>query len=926
MKGFSFYHFSLVFRSFENQGRLIRILAVFWLGMLSGTVPVVRASDSAPASSGVMSPANRPSVALTKRVVKIFNFNERSEGNLEDLPMHWEKVTLSGFPHYVNGEMDDNIGHPKPSFELTLNGGNLGYLYSVRQIPAFPGSDHKILATFKTEELRYARGYLQTFYMDRYGNPLKDTITYSPLIEPGRPGDPEWQTLSMDLPFTNPEGRFIGIGLFLVQQDQLPQFYDSPVKSYRKDIDAKLWFDNITVIRLPKARLKLEKDCPLYDDTEEIVVKAMVADAATDDLSARLVVTDLAYGNERSFEHPVAVLPPLEAILQGNATSPELISHRLGTLPPGLYRLSLQIHSGSQTIIDKPITLAVLNHNRPRRADDDFGLDLCEEKLSPPKRIATFLTSLAPRWVTLPLWRKDLPISRSNTTPSPTDQLILELNSRQIQILGAWLEVPPELTGQTDLLNPSIWDFLAGKPAWWQSEFAIVLSRHADRIDHWIFGQSRDCWQKPDPRMKPVLKTLGKEFGQFQGQFSFLAAWPAMTVPPSADVSDGYFVKVPIELIPGSFENYFQPWLGGSPQTKNENLWAVLEGQRLDECQMVPAVTDFVTRFLQAKRTGVRHLAAEKLWTKTNAVTEGGFEPNAYYVAYANLIDRLSGLDYVGEIQIDDRHRGELFASDNRAVLVLRDSHPEPYISEITLGEELRAYDMWGRSIPIQTDGKTWQVPYRPIVFIEGISPELARFIASIKFDPEIIPSRFGIQDLRLTFQNTFKQSISGTVRLQGSQYWLFDPSGARFSLTEDREYSLPLKLRYPSNEPIGAKSIAVKFELEARKPITLHLLLPLRLGGSDLQMRVLWFLRDNELIVWQEVLNNGSDWTDLIAYVIAPDQPRQERQIQRLGPEQNAIKEYSLGPWKTMLGKTIRVGFREIRGNRIANELIKLE
>jgi hypothetical protein len=50
------------------------------------------------------------------------------------------------------------------------------------------------------------------------------------------------------------------------------------------------------------------------------------------------------------------------------------------------------------------------------------------------------------------------------------------------------------------------------------------------------------------------------------------------------------------------------------------------------------------------------------------------------------------------------------------------------------------------------------------------------------------------------------------------------------------------------------------------------------------------------------------------------------ERQIRRLGPRQTATKEYSLGPWQQAMGQTIRVGFREVRGNRLANEMITLE
>jgi len=274
-------------------------------------------------------PSSSPDVSTSfaKRVVKTFDFNEKQLGNLEDIPMDWEKVTLSGFPHYVNGQFDDLVGNPKPSFKLPLNGGNIGYVFSERVIPAFPGSDHKIFAYVKTQNLRYARGYMQAFYMDRFGKLLPDTITYSPLIGPPNPGDPEWRSICVELPYTNNEGRFIGIGIFLVQQDHMPPVFASPFNSFRKDINATLWLDEVTILRLPKTRLNLINPTALYNTNQPVVIGATVADAKTNDLSAKIVIKDLADGTTRTVSHPVAILPPLEAILRGQATAPGLVRH-----------------------------------------------------------------------------------------------------------------------------------------------------------------------------------------------------------------------------------------------------------------------------------------------------------------------------------------------------------------------------------------------------------------------------------------------------------------------------------------------------------------------------------------------------------------------------------------------------------------------
>jgi hypothetical protein len=866
-------------------------------------------------------PTADASAAFARRVVKTFDFNEKPLGNLEDTPMNWVKVEATGFPHYVNGSLDDQAGRPKPSFKLQLDGGNLGYVFTERLIPAFPGSDHKILTWVKTKNLRHARGYLEAFYMDRFGNLLADTVAYSRLIEPAKPGDPEWRPVSVELPYTNNDGRFIGLGIFLVQQDQLPDQFASPVKSYRKDIDAALWLDEITVLRLPKARLRLLNDTAVFTTDQEVKVGATVADSKTDDLSARIILEDMALDRALAYAHPVAILPPLEAILRGQATAPGLVTTSLGTLQPGPYKIILQVLAGASVIIEKEIDIAVLNAGRSSAPTRDFGLDITTADISRPDLVGAFVGNLRPAWVILPVWRKDFSISRFNSEQSAPDRMILELNHRGISVIGSFLDVSDEMARRTKILNPNIWDLFGGDPEWWRPDLSIVLSRHADRIDRWLFGRVSDCWQTPDGRMGTVMTNLKKEFSQFQGQFDLIAAWPAMVDIPPEHAADGVLTQIPSELIPGSFPDYFSAWTG-----KKQDLWAVLQGQDLEQFEFQPAMTDFVHRFVAAKACRVKRLAARQLWTSTNPIAPGGCQPSPYYPAFANLVDRLDGLDFLGKIEIAPGRYGLLFGGPEHGVLVLMDTRQQPYRGLISLGDQLKPYDIWGRPVPITTDQAGWTIPYRPVVFLDGIDGELARFIASIKFDPPTIPSKFGIHQLRLLFKNTFSQGIGGMVRLQGPVFWQFDPAGSKFALPAGKEFVLPMKLRYPSNESIGRKSINLRFDLEARKPITLNLMLPLHVGVSDLEMRVLWFMRGQELVVCQEVINNGSSWTDLVAFLIAPDQPRMERQVRRLGPGQTALKEYSLGPWNKIFGKTIRVGFREVRGTRLVNEVITLE
>jgi len=870
--------------------------------------------------------SSTPASALAKRVIKLFDFNERPLGNLEPTPMYWQKVTAPGFPHYVNGAIDEAEGKPAPCFRLKLNGGNLGYRFAVPRVSAFPGSDHKIVAYVKTGNLRQARGYLEAFYMDRFGKVLSDTVRYSRVIGPNKAEQPQWRVVEMELPFTNPQGRFIGLGVFLVQQNNLPEQLAPTVKTWRTDIDAQMCVDDLTVLRLPQCRLKLPADKVLYHSGEPIVVQVTVADPLPDDLEARIIIQDLTGEIVKTLNHPVAILPSLNAVLQGKAEPPTLIDRHVGSLLPGAYRVRLQVLADNKVIIARSRRIAVLDKTAPLvNRENQFGLDLRSEANLKAKKITDLVTRSRASWAIVPIWRSDMSRTPGQADYGPGDLLAVKLNRQGVSVIGAYIDTPATLAEKTGLLNPSVWDLFSSDRKIWGPELSLVLSRHADRIEEWVLGRANSVWQVPDGRVSEILPRLRAEFSQFQDQFLLVPVWPAMIDLPQTIPADGYLVQIPRELVAQGYEDYFRSWSHWPGRAR-----FVLPRPELDRFDLPTALTDFAKRIIYTKRCGFDRLAVGPLWEPANHQVGKvkTLEPTADFVVYANLIRRLGGLKYVGDVQLTDHVRGGIFSGHQRAVLVLMEHKGGKLTSSVMLGTNLTAYDLWGRSLPVTMNRTKWAIDYKPITFIEGIQGDLAKFIASVRFEPGSLASRFGTHRLRLVFDNVFAQTISGEARVYPARNWHFDPPGGRFVTGPGRKFALPMKLRYPSNESIGRKLIPVRFDLETRRRVRLSLLVPLNIELSDLKMRVLWFVRNGRLVVTQQVRNTGRDWMDLSSFLIAPDRPRMERHIRRLGPDQMVVKEYDLGPWKDLFGRMIRVGLRQERGpgDRLVNKVIRLE
>ena len=854
----------------------------------------------------------------------MFDFDERPEGNLEPTPRFWRKIDEAGFPQYAIGSLDEEHGQPKPCFELRLNGGNLGYEFLERRIAAFPGSDHKISAYVKTEQLKYARGVLTAFYMDRFGKVLEQTRRYSQLIGPSQAGDPEWRHIEFELPFNDPEGRFIGLSIFLVQQDRIPSELAPAVKSYRKDIEARIYVDNLAVVRLPSCRLAMPEGRCVYHADEPVIVQGLVADPSGEDLEAKITITDLVTGSYTELPHTVRILPHLEQILQGKKEPPSLINHDLGCLKPGTYKIVMQVTSDKEVIVMRERQIAVVEPvaaGKPLLAGQ-FGIELCDTDRISAEKTIELVTQLGVSWGIVPIWRAGMNVAGDGPDQDAGDSPAILLNRAGVRVIGAYMGTPANLVASTGLLNPSIWDLFSSDRKGWESELSLVLSRHADRIDQWALGQTDDLWQMPDSRIGSVLKNLRAEFSQFQGQFELIANWPAMVDPPTDLGADGLIIHLPKELTSQSYEDFLQPWA-----QSRQRVWLVFPRPDLDRFELASSLVDFCRRVLYAKRFGFDRIGVGRLWQSDQSHGKSVVEPTPEFPVYANLVRRLSDRTYVGQVSLSDDVGGWLFSGKDGAVMVLLSDGSETISSKVVLGEKLVAYDMWGRQLPVKMAPPGWQLAYDRLAFVEGIDADLARFVSSVHFTPAKLDSRLGSHVSELTFSNVFGQGISGEVRFYGESNWMFDPPGGRFALPSGRAIVLPMKIRYPANAPVGGKLITVRFTLETRQTLTLDMLVPLEIDLSDLEMHTLWFLRGDTVVVSQEIRNVGKSWVDLRAFLVAPQQPRIERPIRQLGPGQTAVREYVLGSWQALHGQALRIGFSEVRGGgRMVNQIITLE
>ncbi len=277
---------------------------------LSGVVWAQQGSaDGAPAGETAVAtvpPKSRSTVRVRteaeaaevarRRVVKVFDFDERRLGNLEPIPMHWFRRREPGYPLYTEGRFDPDQGQPSPSFWLGASGGNVAFDYRGRDVPVKANSDYRITARIRSKDLLHARAALGAHFLNRAGQRIPGSEVQSPTVG-GPTAEPVWQTVMLELPGKFPGARYIGLTVTIEQSRTQSQQEKRPGQIELRDVRGGAWFDNIEVIRLPRILLTTEAPGNVFDPEQPVVVLAEAGDSDGIGLQAELEIRSA--GGER---------------------------------------------------------------------------------------------------------------------------------------------------------------------------------------------------------------------------------------------------------------------------------------------------------------------------------------------------------------------------------------------------------------------------------------------------------------------------------------------------------------------------------------------------------------------------------------------------------------------------------------------------
>jgi hypothetical protein len=853
------------------------------------------------------------------RVLRTFDFEERRLGNVEDLPMHWEKVQGPGLPYYVNGRLSkERVRNGEYSFRFELDGGSLIYRYGPSLIPVTRGAHYRIEGFCQTTVLPNARARITAYLVDQDGHQLSDSVRHSDLYA-ARSENEGWKKLDIDLAADRPQAAWLVLELELLQASQYAGNSLGQRTLHTQDIHGSAWFDDITVSQVPQVLLQTRRPGNVFGpgDTPQVVIQ--ISDSFTRDLAAQLVIKDadgkLVYQRSGALDL---------------SNDPQQSAQKQSILPlpaqrPGWYQASVVMTSGGRMLDSRSLDFIILPPGlSTTAADARFGINATELPFAGWSELPEILPLLSAGRVKLAVWTAQGDVDQIDA--AGFDALLEHLHSRGITPTACLLDVPPTLAQSA---GGKSWDrLLRAGPEQWRPQLAFLVSRHAGQLDRWQLGADGSDAFVADPKMRQVYAMFYRELSALLQNPDLAMPWPAW-YELQGELPATVALSVPTAVLPAQLPLYMQD----ISRHKGHNLSLSLELLDRERYGRLTQIRDLAQRVIYALSADATRIDFALPFSVREEEGQIIKQPRELLMIIRTLTATLAGTTFKGRVPIADGVDAFLFDRDGHGVLALWSRGNSTGVKQLALnlGTQPAMVDLWGNVTPLlrnsrdKLQGKV-QVSIGPMpVFLIDIDGPQAQLRASVAVDQPLLESSFKPHARRIRFVNSYPQAISGTLKIKAPAGWTISPPTISFNLNSGETLDRELTISFPYNSNAGARSVDCEFTLQ-NDPTPFVVPLELRLGLSDLGMQTIALRDGKNVIVQQMITNYGEAPINYSAFALFPGEARHERLVTNLGPGQVTMRKYLFSNVKILAGTTVRVGVKELDGVRILNDEVPVQ
>ena len=875
--------------------------------------------------------------AASGRVVRAFDFEEQ-EINPLPVPLGWIRAqedpdvprVRPGFPIWNHAVLD----YHSPAYagmgsvRLPTNGGSTALMLRHGELNIFPNADYLISARVRTEGLSHASARVVATLLDQQGNEIEGSMSASPLVR----SNDRWQQVSVEIEGLYPQAAFMKLELQLLQPEQQhPEQPVSPFTVWEQDFTGSASFDNLIIAQLPRLEITTSVAGNIVESESPPPLYVLVRDLTGDDIVARVRLFDV-----HAMEVAEKVLTDATRRVERQWTPP---------LPGyGWYRSLLEVFVGGQLVGVRTLDFIWA---APNQSNSESGMFSISTDITKPKLAAAssaLIRGAGVNHASVRVW--DQQTTQQSLLPGSEPMNAIDAMLEQKTGLSFKLAQLPAPLAITLAVDPhEVLSAFTDPNGPWSQWGAGMLDRYGQRVSQWQFGNN-PTQESPETLIPAVLDA--------QRALSGFVPGPIITIPWSIDrplspelaapnlkllvIDDGTTSSLAMSAVVDEWVSQIAPsteaddhpprlgmvltpmhaasdwsgvevwssvgslarkaisfWWAASPsdvpddryEIQLSDAWWVSPGKR---GQVMPAPELIVWRTL-ASHLGDRH-ALEEL----------------------DLIDGVRMLVASPRDPSPDQ-TGQSEDSDSGALILWLDT---PSIDPVTLSLPLalgpvRVFDVFENQTTINPVPKgNLGVPTHEIrigrspIIVEGINPELIRFLSNLRLSPDSLEARSGLHQHSVTITNPWPIPIQGRVFIvepggftgkssEIDRSWEILPRVFPFSLGPNEQQQLPVEIAYSLGELAGTKDLAFDVELQADKDYpVMRVRRSIELGLEGIELSLTARRNDAGItVVTASVINKRQSEQHFEIIAIAPNEPRVRRSINALPPGESASRQF---------------------------------
>ncbi len=879
---------------------------------------------------------NRPAAA--GRVVQAFDFEEQDTNPLP-VPMGWLRAqedpavprVRPGFPIW-NGAVLDYEGPSyagSGSVKLPTNGGSTSLMLRYGELSIFPNADYLISARVHTQGLQHAKARLVATLLDQSGNEIPSTRIESALIR----SENDWEQVAIEVEGLEPDAAFMKLELQLLQPEQQRELgKNPPFTVWEQDFNGAAWFDNLIIAQLPRLNLTTGAAGNIIESHTPPDLHVLVRDLTGENIRANLRIFDV---------HANMVQ---QELLDSDSRR---VQRRWQTELPsyGWYRALLEV------IVDRQLVgVRMLDFiwAPPQRDERDSGMFSIESSITDPRlarAVPPLLRGAGVNRANLHIWDRNT-TQQSLEPDTPLIEAVSALFDEQGVLSFTLGELPLALANQMAIDPDEVLGAFGDPNGPWVQWGTGMLDQYGQRVTNWQFGAQPS--QESSASLFEALSDARRALAGFvPGPISTIA-WPIDRPLPPELASPG----VGLQLIdnnataPAAIAQLVEQWASQRTGSQGSDEPAARLGLTLrpqhdpqdqDGTQVWSAVGSLARKAISFWWSATQvdtvqsdfDLRLSDAWWISPG-KRGQVMPAPELIVWRTLANHLGTRSAIEELDLipgarllvfSDRPYREDESIDDRSVarggMVVWLDEPtlDPVVLQLPLSRTpVQVYDMFGNMTEIQPlplgniESPTHQIVLtRSPQIIEGVNPDLVRFLASVRLTPDTLEARSGIHKHALRLSNPWPIAIAGRAYIvepggytgePGSinRSWDIVPRVIPFSLAPGEQRDLPVDVAYSLGELAGTKELVFDVELQADSdyPIMrVRRTIDLELPGVEMNLTA----KQNNAgvtVVTASVSHEleGDQHFDIIA--IAPGQPRIRRSLNALKPGAASSRQFA--------------------------------